>query len=297
MNFCVESKEVIEGVQRPRPGFGYGYYHRYYGVWTDYETDIRQFTEGALHIDVIDTARKTLVWEAVAHQRLQNDDFTFEQEDVRLAVQRVFDNMQKQAVEVGKQIVELERELDQRFAHKHVDAATIADLTGRIGALNGRARSIHLAAHLETTALLHDTQVAAYNRLRGSSAPAPHAAASRHAGCRPGGRHQHTQAPPVPSGKRPIVALTNDMDRMYFGREGASQDHFGYIEPGKQAVFGRSYAAEPDVLVKQLAGDEAIKAADTLRSITRNLHSRSAEAFAEADRLVNLQLAMRRRRE
>jgi hypothetical protein len=29
-------------------------------------------------------------------------------------------------------------------------------------------------------------------------------------------------------------------------------------------VFGRSYAAEPDALVKQLAGDEAIAAADTL---------------------------------
>src|SRR5216683_1674563 len=31
-----------------------------------------------------------------------------------------------------------------------------------------------------------------------------------------------------------------------------------------RAIFGRSYAAEPDVLVKELAGDEAIKAADTL---------------------------------
>ena len=31
-----------------------------------------------------------------------------------------------------------------------------------------------------------------------------------------------------------------------------------------RAVFGRSYAAEPDVLVEQLAEDEAIAAADTL---------------------------------
>jgi hypothetical protein len=31
-----------------------------------------------------------------------------------------------------------------------------------------------------------------------------------------------------------------------------------------RAVFGRSYAAEPDALVKELAGDEAIAAADTL---------------------------------
>ena len=31
-----------------------------------------------------------------------------------------------------------------------------------------------------------------------------------------------------------------------------------------RAIFGRSYAAEPDVLVRELAADEAIKVADTL---------------------------------
>jgi hypothetical protein len=37
-----------------------------------------------------------------------------------------------------------------------------------------------------------------------------------------------------------------------------------YIDANTRAVFGRSYISEPDVLVKQLAGDEAIAAADTL---------------------------------
>jgi alkanesulfonate monooxygenase SsuD/methylene tetrahydromethanopterin reductase-like flavin-dependent oxidoreductase (luciferase family) len=73
----------------------------------------------------------------------------------------------------------------------------------------------------------------------------------------------HTRTPRV-SVSRSIFALVNDMDRAYFGREGQSQDHFGYIEPQKMAVFGRSYAAEPDVLVKQLKEDEAIAEADTL---------------------------------
>ena len=35
------------------------------------------------------------------------------------------------------------------------------------------------------------------------------------------------------------------------------------LEGGK-ARFGKTYAAEPDVLVKQLAEDEAVAAADTL---------------------------------
>jgi len=73
----------------------------------------------------------------------------------------------------------------------------------------------------------------------------------------------HARVPRI-SVSRSIFPLVNDMDRAYFGRGGDSQDQFGYIEPGKQAVFGRSYAAEPDKLVRELAGDEAIKAADTL---------------------------------
>lgn len=73
----------------------------------------------------------------------------------------------------------------------------------------------------------------------------------------------HARTPRV-SVSRSIFPIVNDLDRTYFGREGQSQDHFGYIEPGKQAVFGRSYAAEPDLLVKQLAEDTAIAEADTL---------------------------------
>ena len=72
----------------------------------------------------------------------------------------------------------------------------------------------------------------------------------------------HKREPRV-SVSRSIFALVNDMDRAYFGGD-RSADHFGYIEPEKLAVFGRSYAAEPDVLVEQLKGDEAIAEADTL---------------------------------
>ncbi|HEX6302485.1 MAG TPA: LLM class flavin-dependent oxidoreductase, partial [Acidimicrobiia bacterium] len=38
----------------------------------------------------------------------------------------------------------------------------------------------------------------------------------------------------------------------------------GYIDENTRAIFGRSYAAETDVLIEQLAQDEAIAAADTL---------------------------------
>ena len=45
---------------------------------------------------------------------------------------------------------------------------------------------------------------------------------------------------------------------------GQDQDQVGYIDAQTKAIFGRSYVAEPDVLVKQLAEDTAIQAADTL---------------------------------
>ena len=45
---------------------------------------------------------------------------------------------------------------------------------------------------------------------------------------------------------------------------GTRTDQVGYIDAQTKAIFGRSYAAEPDVLVKQLAEDTAIQAADTL---------------------------------
>jgi alkanesulfonate monooxygenase SsuD/methylene tetrahydromethanopterin reductase-like flavin-dependent oxidoreductase (luciferase family) len=73
----------------------------------------------------------------------------------------------------------------------------------------------------------------------------------------------HKRSPRV-SVSRSIFALVNDRDRAYFGGGGQDEDQFGFIEPEKRAIFGRSYADEPDVLVKQLAEDEAIREADTL---------------------------------
>jgi alkanesulfonate monooxygenase SsuD/methylene tetrahydromethanopterin reductase-like flavin-dependent oxidoreductase (luciferase family) len=73
----------------------------------------------------------------------------------------------------------------------------------------------------------------------------------------------HSRTPRV-SVSRSIFALVNDRDRAYFGRGGKEEDSIGYIDENTRAIFGRSYAAEPEELVKQLAADEAIAEADTL---------------------------------
>jgi alkanesulfonate monooxygenase SsuD/methylene tetrahydromethanopterin reductase-like flavin-dependent oxidoreductase (luciferase family) len=73
----------------------------------------------------------------------------------------------------------------------------------------------------------------------------------------------HPREPRI-SVSRSIFALIDDRDRAYFGRSGQESDQIGYIDANTRAVFGRSYAAEPETLVKQLAEDTAIAAADTL---------------------------------
>ena len=73
----------------------------------------------------------------------------------------------------------------------------------------------------------------------------------------------HERTPRV-SVSRSIFALVNDLDLAYFGRSGEDEDKIGLIDRDTRAIFGRSYAAEPDVLIEQLKEDEAIAEADTL---------------------------------
>jgi alkanesulfonate monooxygenase SsuD/methylene tetrahydromethanopterin reductase-like flavin-dependent oxidoreductase (luciferase family) len=73
----------------------------------------------------------------------------------------------------------------------------------------------------------------------------------------------HVREPRV-SVSRSIFALVDDRDRAYFGGRNEDEDTIGFLGDDTRAIFGRSYAAEPDVLIEQLAKDEAVAAADTL---------------------------------
>src|ERR1700712_3717950 len=64
----------------------------------------------------------------------------------------------------------------------------------------------------------------------------------------------HTRAPRV-SVSRSIFALVDDRDRMYFGG-GKDEDQIGFLGGTERAIFGRGYAAEPDVLIEELKEDE-----------------------------------------
>jgi alkanesulfonate monooxygenase SsuD/methylene tetrahydromethanopterin reductase-like flavin-dependent oxidoreductase (luciferase family) len=73
----------------------------------------------------------------------------------------------------------------------------------------------------------------------------------------------HPRSPRV-SVSRSIFPLIDDRDRAYFGRGRQEEDQVGFLDETTRAIFGRSYAAEPDIIIEQLKKDEAIAEADTL---------------------------------
>ena len=92
--------------------------------------------------------------------------------DQRQQVQAIFDRMSAAAKPLGAALVERERLLDQLFAKGDITPDRVAAETAGIGKLQGRLRSVHVAAHLETRALLNPDQIALYEHLRGYSDPA-----------------------------------------------------------------------------------------------------------------------------
>ncbi|NLG55883.1 MAG: LLM class flavin-dependent oxidoreductase [Rhodococcus sp.] len=87
----------------------------------------------------------------------------------------------------------------------------------------------------------------------------------------------HDHEPRV-SVSRSIFPITTDQDRAYFWRDTSSSDQVGHIDGGT-AIFGRTFAGEPDALIEELAKDEAIAEADTLLltipnqlGVTYNVH-------------------------
>jgi Spy/CpxP family protein refolding chaperone len=96
---------------------------------------------------------------------LANDlDLSTKQQE---AADGLFQDMHADAVALGKTIVDLEKQLDSLCAYNQINEKTLADLTERIGVLQGKLRFTHMRAHLRMRKVLSDEQVAAYDQLRG----------------------------------------------------------------------------------------------------------------------------------
>lgn len=95
----------------------------------------------------------------------------------------------------------------------------------------------------------------------------------------------HDWTPRV-SVSRSIFPIVNEDDQRKFGLLASDEDQIGFLEGATRTTFGRTYAAEPDVLIEQLKADPAIMAADTLMLTIPNqlgveLNLRILQNFAE----------------
>jgi hypothetical protein len=61
--------------------------------------------------------------------------------------------------------------------------------------------------------------------------------------------HTHTRRISV---SRSIFAPLDDRDRTYFGQGAQEEDKIGLLDENTRAIFGRSYAAQPEILIEQL---------------------------------------------
>jgi len=84
-------------------------------------------------------------------------------------IKKLFDDMRTEAIGLGKQLIDLEAELDAALASRRIDRASLQTLVQRIGEIRAELRFVHLSTHLKTPDILTEDQIARYNQLRGYS--------------------------------------------------------------------------------------------------------------------------------
>lgn len=94
--------------------------------------------------------------------------------------------MSKEAVRLGRALVEAETSLDRAFAHGDAPAAHVRELIRASGELRTQLREAHLMAHLETAEVLTVEQNRRYGVLRGYATAGPHPESS--SGGQPAGK-------------------------------------------------------------------------------------------------------------
>ncbi len=97
VNFHISSKEKTKIYDVHHAPSYYSYRYRYgYGAWPYYstETRVKQYTEGTLNIDLVDTSKKQLVWEGIAIGRVRDDVMENLEQRVNDIVKLIFEKYQ-----------------------------------------------------------------------------------------------------------------------------------------------------------------------------------------------------------
>lgn len=76
-NASLSDKMRVDTVPTPTMGYGYyGYRRGFYQPWPMYadQTEVTQYQQGTLTIDIVDSARKQLVWEGTVTKSISSSD-------------------------------------------------------------------------------------------------------------------------------------------------------------------------------------------------------------------------------
>ncbi|MEP5763338.1 MAG: DUF4136 domain-containing protein [Halieaceae bacterium] len=82
VNFFVNIEERMDVRTVPTASSFHGYRRGRYRSWPNYETRVRQYTQGTLAIDLVDRADNMLVWEAAAQNRLPRNMTEISQQQI-----------------------------------------------------------------------------------------------------------------------------------------------------------------------------------------------------------------------
>jgi hypothetical protein len=81
--------------------------------------------------------------------------------------------MKSKAIVLGKQIIDIEKNIDEAFVNTTITENDLSEQTSRSADLYGQLRFIHLKSHLSMVEILNPKQVNQYNELRGYSSDNP----------------------------------------------------------------------------------------------------------------------------
>jgi hypothetical protein len=89
------------------------------------------------------------------------------------AIEDLYKKMKQEAIPLGLELIELERELNNHFAKGTITDELLRQILQRISQVHRQLRYVHLSAHLNTSDILKSEQIILYNKLRGYSSDDP----------------------------------------------------------------------------------------------------------------------------
>jgi len=89
------------------------------------------------------------------------------------AIKDIYGKMKQEAVPLGLELIELEKELNNHFTNRTITNVLLRQILQEIAQVHGKLCYVHLSTHLETPDILTNKQITLYNKLRGYTSGDP----------------------------------------------------------------------------------------------------------------------------